>query len=218
MKTQSLLMAVILGVALHGGHAMAADAAPPAGEQVIEPDIERREIVVPKIDTEDFEVGIFAGTLSVEDFGANAVFGGRFAYHVTEDWFVELQGGVSTVADTTYRNLGAPQFPNEEEDLTFYNLSAGLNIFPGELFITTKRALSAAVYIIGGVGSTDFLNDAKQRESKFTFNFGIGIRLLPTDWMALGITMRDHLWESDLLGENKITNNFELSGTATVFF
>ena len=56
---------------------------------VIEPDVERREIEVPKIDTEDFEVGILAGQISVEDFGVNTVAGGRFAYHVTEGFFVE---------------------------------------------------------------------------------------------------------------------------------
>lgn len=219
MNKTSFLNSVASVLIFAGGMtAHAAEAVPPAGEQVIEPELDRREIVVPKIDTEDFEVGVFAGTLSVEDFGANGLMGARLAYHVTEDWFVELAGGVSTVSDTSFRNLGAPQFPTEEEDLTFYNLSAGLNVFPGELFVTQKRALSAAVYLIGGIGSTDFLNDAKQRESKLTFNFGLGIRLLPTDWLALHVTMRDHLFESDLLGENKITNNFELSTSATIFF
>jgi outer membrane beta-barrel protein len=185
---------------------------------VIEPQLDRREIVVPKIDTEDFEIGVVGGILSVEDFGANSLLGARLAYHVTEDWFVELGIGVSTISDTSFRNLGAPLFPNEEEDLTYYDLSVGLNIFPGELFITEKRALSAAVYLIGGVGSTDFLNDAAQRENKFTFNFGLGVRLLPTDWFALHVTMRDHIWESDLLGESKITHNFELSTSLTAFF
>ena len=47
---------------------------------VIEPDVERREIEVPRIDTEDFEVGILAGQISVEDFGVNTVAGARFAY------------------------------------------------------------------------------------------------------------------------------------------
>lgn len=204
--------------ALGSAAVYAADPDAPQTEQVIEPRLDRREIVVPRIDTEDFEIGVVGGILSIEDFGANALLGARLAYHVTEDWFVELAGGVSTISDTTFRNLGAAQFPNEEEDLTYYNLSVGLNVFPGELFISERRALSAAVYLIGGVGSTDFLNDAAQRENKFTFNFGLGIRLLPTDWLALHVTMRDHVWESDLLGENKITHNFELSTSVTAFF
>ena len=42
---------------------------------VIEPDVERREIEPARIDTEDFEVGIFVGQISVEDFGVNTVDG-----------------------------------------------------------------------------------------------------------------------------------------------
>ena len=60
---------------------------------VIEPDVERREIEPARIDTEDFEVGIFAGQISVEDFGVNTVAGARFAYHVTEGFFTELAAG-----------------------------------------------------------------------------------------------------------------------------
>ena len=44
---------------------------------VIEPDVERREIETAKIDTEDFEVGIYAGEISVEDFGVNSMVGAR---------------------------------------------------------------------------------------------------------------------------------------------
>ena len=54
---------------------------------VIEPDVERREIKVPKIDTENFEVGMFAGDLSVEDFGVNTVAGATFAYHIDGEVF-----------------------------------------------------------------------------------------------------------------------------------
>ncbi len=204
--------------ALASATAHAADADAPQTEQVIEPQLDRREIVVPKIETEDFEIGVVGGILSIEDFGANSLLGARLAYHVTEDWFVELGIGVSTISDTSFRGLGLPLFPNEDEDLSYYDLSVGLNIFPGELFINEKRALSAAVYLIGGVGSTDFLNDAAQRENKFTFNIGLGIRLLPTDWLAFHITIRDHVWESDLLGQNKITHNLELSTSITAFF
>ncbi|MDH3620528.1 MAG: outer membrane beta-barrel domain-containing protein, partial [Gammaproteobacteria bacterium] len=39
--------------------------------QVIDPQVERREIKEPKIDREDFEVGAYAGIMSIEDFGSN---------------------------------------------------------------------------------------------------------------------------------------------------
>ena len=46
---------------------------------VIEPEIDRRVIEQAKIDTEDFEVGIFMGQMSIEDFGVDNVFGATFA-------------------------------------------------------------------------------------------------------------------------------------------
>ena len=58
-------------------------------QQVIQPEVERRTIDIDKIDTEDFEIGAYAGLLSVEDFGSNMVIGARAAYHVTEDVFFE---------------------------------------------------------------------------------------------------------------------------------
>src|SRR5262245_46786041 len=42
--------------------------------RVIEPEVERREIKVAQIDTENFEVGGYFGSLSIEDFGTNPVY------------------------------------------------------------------------------------------------------------------------------------------------
>src|SRR5882724_1978983 len=60
-----------------------ADQAPP---RVIEPEVERRKIKVPKIDSQNVELGGFVGALSIEDFGTNPVYGVTAAYHVTEDF------------------------------------------------------------------------------------------------------------------------------------
>ena len=47
---------------------------PPPAEiiegQVVEPEVDRREIKEPKIDSEDFEVGAFVGILSIEAINA----------------------------------------------------------------------------------------------------------------------------------------------------
>jgi outer membrane beta-barrel protein len=182
-------------------------------QQVIEPQVDRREVVVPRIDTEDFEVGAYFGIFSVEDFGANSVVGGRLAYHVTENVFLEAAVAQTTVTDEVFANLGVPQFPKREEDLTYYALSAGFAFFPGEVFLGKNRAMTSAAYIQAGVGNTSFID-----ESRFTINFGIGIRVLPVDWLALHVMMRDFLFESDILGTNKLTNNFELTAGLAVYF
>jgi len=92
-------------------------------------------------------------------------------------------------------------------------VSIGYNVFPGEIFIGKKWAMTSAVYILAGVGNTEFID-----EDLTTVNFGIGFRILPTDWLAFHVDMRDYVWDSDLVGRNKRTNNFELSLGFTAFF
>jgi len=182
---------------------------------VIEPDIERREIDTAKIDTEDFEVGIFAGQLSVEDFGVNTVAGARFAYHITEGFFVELAAGQTDTEETSFERLsGAAQLlTDSERDYTYYNLSLGYNIFPGETFIGKNRALNTAMYVIGGVGKTTFAGD-----DRFTVNLGLGVRLMPLDWLAVHADIRDHIFDIDLLGQEKTAHNLEAHLGVTFFF
>lgn len=182
-------------------------------EQVIEPQLDRRQIKIPHIDAQDFEISWFTGKLSVEDFGASSVKGVRLAYHVTEDIFAEGTYGESTVSDTSFRRFGIAILNHQQERLTYYNLSLGLNLFPGEVFVGKNWAMTSGVYVIGGTGNTNF-----NKINNTTFNFGMGIRLLPTDWLAFRIEMRDHLFESDLLGKKKVTNNFELTAGLSVYF
>ena len=56
-------------------------------DQVIVPELQRRTVEKPDIDSQDVEVGLYYGVLSIEDFGSNPVWGGTLAYHITEDFF-----------------------------------------------------------------------------------------------------------------------------------
>ena len=187
------------------------EAAPP----VIEPEVERRNIKKPKVDTEDFEIGLFGGMMSVEDFGVNAVVGARFAYHITEGFFVEASAGQTDTEETSFERLsgGAQLLTDDQRTLTYYNVSLGYNIFPGEVFMGGKRAFNTAIYLIAGVGNTDFAGD-----DRFTINFGAGLRLLPTDWFALHLDVRDHVFDIDLLGDEKTSHNIESHLGFTFFF
>lgn len=182
--------------------------------QVIEPDIERRNIKVPHIKSEDIEFGVYYGVYSAEDFGSAQLTGVRLAYHVTEDIFFEGAYGTSTVTDAQYRPfLPSGIFINEVEKLTYYSVSVGYNFFPGEVFVSKQRAMSSAVYVIAGIGNTNFA-----QEDRATINFGLGIRVLPTDWLAVHFDMRDNIFRSDILGVSKTANNFEMHAGLTVFF
>jgi outer membrane beta-barrel protein len=182
---------------------------------VIEPQVERRQIKVPKIDTEDFELGAYAGVLSIEDFGSNSVVGLRLAYHITESFFLEGNAGRSRGGKTSYEQLsGAAQLlTDSEREYTYYSLSAGWNALPGEVFVGKNRAYNSALYFLFGVGDTKFGGD-----NRFTANGGFGYRILLTDWLATHLDFRDYLFDSDLLGAKKVTNNLEASLGLTVFF
>jgi len=182
---------------------------------VVDPDIERKDIDIDAIDREDFEIGVYYGILSIEDFGSDTVVGVRAAYHITETFFMEASYGSSTAGETSFEALsGSAQLLTEDErDFEFYNASLGLNILPGETFIGDRWAFNTALYVIGGIGSTEFGGD-----ERFTINFGAGYRLLLNDWLAFHVDVRDHLFDSDLLGSEKTTHNIELSAGFSVFF
>jgi len=186
-----------------------------AQEQVIQPQLERREVSVPHINADDIELGIYGGILNIENFSSEPVIGLRLAYHVTEDFFIEGYLAKSTVSDEFYRSRAFPitGFDQQEEDLTYYNVSLGYNVLPGEIFLGNRWAMASAFYIIGGIGTTKFA-----KESHATFNFGGGYRILLNDWLAVHIDMRDHVFDSDLLGQNKSTHNFETHIGVSVFF
>ena len=184
-------------------------------EPVVQPEIERREIVEPDIDEEDFEIGGYVGFLNIEDFGSDVVYGARLAYHVSEDFFLEAAVGNSTAGETSFELLSGNVrlLADDERDFTYYNLSLGVNLLPGEAFLFNRYAYNSQFYLIAGVGSTRFAGN-----DEFTVNVGAGYRLLFNDWLALHLDARDHMFESDLLGETKTTHNIEVHGGLTIFF
>jgi len=190
-------------------------AGPPDPEQVIDPDVARRDIKEPDIDVEDFEIGGFAGIMSIEDFGSDLVYGVRLAYHLTEGFFVEGSLGQTEAGLTSFEVLsgGAPLLSDSDRQYTYYNVNVGYNILPGEGFIGESRAYNTGLYLTAGLGSTRFAGD-----DRFTVNFGAGYRFLLNDTVALHLDFRDHLFDIDLLGEEKTVHNLEGTLGVTVFF
>jgi len=184
-------------------------------EPVIQPEVSRREIEPVDIDDVNFEMGAYAGFLSIEDFGTNPVYGVRLAYHVTEGLFMEMALGRSKAGDTSFETLSGDiqLLPDDDRDYTYYNLSVGYNILPGEVFLADRYAFNSQFYLIGGIGNTHFADN-----DEFTVNFGAGYRFLVSDWFAVHLDGRDHMFDSDLLGESKTTHNLEFHGGLTFFF
>jgi outer membrane beta-barrel protein len=183
--------------------------------QVIDPDIERRQLTVDDIDSENFEIGAYFGIISIEDFDSEIVIGARLAYHFSEALFFEASYGESEGDLTSYEEIsgGPPLFNDSDRDYTYYNFTLGWNLFPGEVFIGDSYAFKSDFYLIGGAGSTSFLGD-----DWFTATFGAGYRLMLNDWFAWRLDVRDHIFDRDSFGEDTTTNNIEFTTGVSFFF
>jgi len=209
--------AVAVGASAAPSAVLAEDAVGASADapQVVEPQVARREVKVPAIDTEDFEVGLFVGTVSIEDFGSSFLYGARLAYHFTEDVFAEASIGSARAGTTSYEDLSgsAQLLTSSQRQYTYYDVALGWNALPGEVFFGGRRAMPSALYLTLGVGSTRFGG-----ADHFTVTPGAGFRLLITDWLAAHLDARDQMFDSDLLGKNKLTQNLQFGLGLTAFF
>lgn len=183
--------------------------------KIITPDIERRHIKEADLDSEDFEVGLYYGLLSVEDFGSNAVAGVSFSYHITEDFFAQLNYGTSKAQKTSYELLsgGVELLTKDQRDLSYYNISLGYNLLPGQVYISKNWHFNTGVYFVAGAGNTRFAE-----KNYFTYNLGAGFKFYATDWLLLDLSVRDYAFEHELFGESKKTNNLESRFGVSLFF
>ncbi|WP_444892272.1 outer membrane beta-barrel domain-containing protein [Microbulbifer sp. JMSA004] len=182
---------------------------------IVAPELERREIRDALIDSENIEIGLFAGVINVEDFGSNSLYGTSAAYHISEDFFIEATYAQTELGESSFERLSgaAPLLTDEQRELSYYNTSVGWNIFQGEYFVFDDWAFNANFYVVGGVGNTSFAD-----EEHFTYNFGAGVRMLANDWLAVRMDVRDHVFEHELFGEAQVTNNLSAQLGLTIFF
>ncbi|MDP8986202.1 MAG: outer membrane beta-barrel domain-containing protein [Pseudomonadota bacterium] len=188
---------------------------PAAEPSIIEPQVNRRLVKTPKVKAKDIEVGVYFGALSIQDFGTNPLYGARAAYHVSEDLFIEGYLARSKAGTTSLEDV----FPTitvvseAGRRFTYYDLDLGYNILPGEIFLGRGRAFNSTLYVTVGMGDVKFA-----QKDQFALNFGLGDRLLVTDWLAVHLDVRDHVFETDLTGRTKNVHNIEATLGFTTFF
>jgi outer membrane beta-barrel protein len=189
--------------------------APEADPSIIEPQVERRQIKTPKIKAKDFELGAYFGALSIQDFGTNPIYGARLAYHVSEDIFLEGYIARSKAGTTSLEDVfpGITVVSTSGRHFTYYDLDVGYNFLPGEVFLGRGRAFNTALYATVGMGDVKFAD-----QDRFALNFGVGTRILLTDWLATHLDVRDHVFETDVTGRTKNVHNIEATLGFTVFY
>ena len=193
----------------------AADFSADQSDQIFKPEEKQLNAKkINKIDSENFEAGLFYGLLGIEDFGSNTQFGARLAYRANEIFYLEARYGQSKAGLTSFERLSGniQLLTDVQRDFTYYDISLGADIFPGENFIA-NRTINSSFYIVGGIGSTNFAGN-----TQFTYNFGAGLRLLPTDWINVYIEGRDHVMDRNILGFNQTTHNLSFISGFSFFF
>jgi len=180
---------------------------------LIAPDVKPQVVDESLIDTENFEVGGFVGVINIEDFESSILLGGRIAYHLSEHFFFEGIYAIAEGGETSFEKLGNVQLlTDSDRDYSYYSFGFGVNT-PGQLFLPGNYTFNTNFYLAGGIGATTFAGD-----DRFTYSFGAGYQVLLTDWIALHITAKEHVYKVDLLGEEKNSFNSEFSSGLTFFF
>lgn len=182
---------------------------------VFDPDVIPREVLIDNLDSENFELGVYAGLLSIEDFESSLLYGVNARYHFSEDFFAEVNVATTDAGETSYERLSGDVslLPDDDRKLLAYDLTFGFNLFPGQAFVAKSLVFNSRFFLLGGLGSTDFAGD-----SRLTLNFGFGYQVYPSDWWAFQVTARDHIFDIDVVGTDKTTHNIELSSGLSVFF
>lgn len=180
----------------------------------IDPNIERREISEFDIDSENIEIGIYAGILSIQDFGSDTTVGLRLSYHINENMFIELNYAQAIAGETSFEILsgGLPFLTEEQRDYTYYDISAAYN-FNGEVFFTDNWVFNTDFFLIVGAGATEFGGD-----ERFTVNAGAGYRILVTDYLSVRFDVRDYVFNSDIIGPEKSVHNLTFTLSTSFFF
>lgn len=202
---------IAAGLAMASAGAFALDSERP----LIEPDVQPRAVDEALIDTENFEIGVFTGILNIEDFESSLLWGGKLTYHLSERFFFEANVGFAEGGDTSFERLAGNVrvLSDEDRDYRYYNVNLGINVLPGEAFLTENYAFNTNFFLIGGAGATEFAGD-----TRFTANVGAGYQVLLTDAIAVQLAVREHLYRIDVLGEEKTSMNTEVSVGLSVFF
>jgi len=216
-KSAIILSMFSCGMSLYGDVAVAAESGEkPAAVQVITPEVKPREVKEADIDDEIFGIGAYAGILSIDNFGSEPVYGISAMFNATEDFFLQANYAVSEAGKTSWEELGGDAnnlLTSSDRNYTYYDLLIGYNIFPGEVFMTSKLTFNSDFYLVAGVGNTTFGG-----EDNFTMTLGTGYRIVLRDWLTWNIDFRDHIFNSDIIRSNQTTHNLELSTGVTFFY
>lgn len=175
----------------------------------ITPEKKAPKINSAQIDTERFELGAYAGFLSIENFDVNSLIGLQGTFHINSRLMANVYYGQSDSARARFeREVGDDSnFIADRED-GFRYVAAGIsyNLLNARSFSGSKRKYDSYISIDTAIESVDFAG-----ESNIGLMIGTTYKTVVTDWLTVNINLKDHIVEREFLGESSLTQNLELS-------
>jgi len=173
--------------------------------RIIDP---KKEVPVAKsaeIDTEHFELGLFLGSLAVEDFSSNLSYGISFSYHITPSFLFQFNTGESKVAKATFEDVANANFLSDSDRaFEYYNVLIGYRMLRGRSFFGANKKYNSDVYLLAGVGAVDFAGS-----SNSSIVIGTSYRVVLTDAIVASLDIRGHSVKRSFLDDDKRTFNTE---------
>lgn len=174
---------------------------------VIEPHSEVEPAQAAKIDTEKFELGAFAGIISIADFDTVAVTGFSASYHISEAFMASVAYGKSGEPEASFeRNVGGSFLPEREKGFQYVSAYGSYRMFDGRTFFGSSKKFNSHIYFDAGLDSVTFGG-----ESNIGLVLGTQYKVVVNDWLTGNIIFRDHIVSRNFLGEDKLTQNIEFA-------
>lgn len=179
---------------------------------VIQPQEQTSSIKAAAIDSERFEFGPYAGFVSVEDFGTNAVTGLSLGYHVSRRFLAQLNYGRANVGRAAFEDVIGGEFLAEDDrDLVYQSVLGGYMMVQGRSFLGRQRKFNSHIYLMAGAGKVSFAG-----QDNPAIVLGIDYKTVLTDWLIISIDFRDIAFEREFLGSSKTTHNTEVTVNLSV--
>lgn len=163
-----------------------------------------------KVNSELFDIGVVAGVMNIEDFPAEYLIGANVTFKASEYFFLQYNYVQADVSKSSFEeaDAGATFDLGSDRSFSHYDLLIGYNLFQGEFFVGDGDPHFTSLYLVGGIGDTDFGG-----EENFTYTIGLGYQIEFRRKYVLRFDYRDYIYETSLIvgGDKTSSNNVQMS-------
>lgn len=174
-----------------------------------------------KIDTERFELGIYTGYISIQNFDSNWLFGIQGSYHIqprlVANIYIAQSSGAQARFERELQGTDGNFIPNRDDGFQYMGIGLSYNLLNARSFSGNKRKYDSYISIDTAVENVEFAG-----ESNIGLMIGTTYKTVLTDWLTVNISFKDHIVERSALGvreeQSTLTQNIEASLGFNVLF